>query len=73
MPARADRTRRRLAAATLAALTALTLAGCQDGTGVRDEGPATSHALHAPAVTLNHGAHNAKRPPGLQPDGLEAR
>ncbi|MEU6141651.1 hypothetical protein ABZ848_14935 [Streptomyces sp. NPDC047081] len=73
MPARADRARRHLVAAILAALTALTLAGCQDGTGIRDEGPATSHAVHAPAVTLVHGDRDAKRPSGLQPDGLETR
>ncbi|MFC8518871.1 hypothetical protein [Streptomyces sp. NPDC057257] len=64
MPARADRARRHLVAAALAALTALTLAGCQDGTGVRDEGPATSHALPAPAGGLVHADQDAKRPPG---------
>ncbi|MGW2524317.1 hypothetical protein ACWC09_46640 [Streptomyces sp. NPDC001617] len=65
MPARVTpRTRRLLAAAALA-LAALAMTGCQDGTGLRDEGPAKSHALNL----------DAKRPPGQEhrPGGLEKR
>jgi hypothetical protein len=66
--ARARRTRT-LAALALAALTALGVTGCQDGTGVRDEGPAKIHArsLHAPEAAhtvARTGAHIMKRPPG---------
>ncbi|MEU9396891.1 hypothetical protein AB0D86_43740 [Streptomyces sp. NPDC048324] len=70
MSARAPRTRRLLAAAVLA-LVALTVAGCKDGTGVRDEGPATSHAQPLRHPDPGH----AKRPPGREhrPDGLGAR
>ncbi|MDQ1047650.1 hypothetical protein [Streptomyces sp. V4I2] len=35
------RHRRRLLAATALTLLALVLTGCEDGTGVRDEGPST--------------------------------
>jgi hypothetical protein len=38
------RTRLRLLAATALALTTLVLTGCDDGEGVRDEGPATPKA-----------------------------
>lgn len=40
MSAQPARTRLRLLAAGLLALTALALTGCEDGQGVRDEGPA---------------------------------
>lgn len=61
--------RRSLTALLLAALVALGLTGCQDGTGLKDEGPATSHArsLHAP------GPPHTKRPPGGEPGGLGGR
>jgi hypothetical protein len=70
MSARASRIRRLLAAAVLA-LVALGATGCKDGTGVRDEGPATSHAQQLRHPVPGH----AKRPPGREhrPDGLEAR
>jgi hypothetical protein len=66
MAARARRTR---PLAALAALTALGLTGCQDGTGVRDEGPAKIHAgsLHAPLKGTRTDGHmdaHEKRPPG---------
>ncbi|MCH5676716.1 hypothetical protein [Streptomyces gilvus] len=62
-------TRRSLTALLLVALVALGLTGCQDGTGLKDEGPATRHArsLHAP------GPPYAKRPPGGEPGGLGGR
>jgi hypothetical protein len=41
MPERPTRTRLRLFAAMSAVLAALVLTGCNDGTGVRDEGPST--------------------------------
>ncbi|MBK3647299.1 hypothetical protein ACIGDI_43255 [Streptomyces sp. NPDC085900] len=70
MSARAPRTRRLLAATALALL-ALTVTGCKDGTGVRDEGPATGHAQPLRHPVPEH----AKRPSGREhrPDGLEAR
>ncbi|MFJ9154619.1 hypothetical protein ACIRP7_42805 [Streptomyces sp. NPDC102270] len=43
MPIR-PRTPRVLAATALALLTLVTLTGCNDGQGVRDEGPATNRA-----------------------------
>jgi hypothetical protein len=39
MPARTTRIRLRVLAATAAVLAALLLSGCEDGMGVRDEGP----------------------------------
>lgn len=70
MPARAPRIR--LFAATALVLAAFALAGCRDGKGLKDEGPATTHSLHAPA---GHTAavRNAKRPPGREPGGLPAQ
>lgn len=71
MPARVTpRTRRPLAAAALA-LAALAMTGCQDGTGLRDEGPAKSHAVHIDAPAAPH----AKRPSGREhrPDGPQKR
>lgn len=41
------RARARLVAATLVAIIALTLTACEDGKGLRDEGPA---ALHDPGT-----------------------
>lgn len=67
MPAR---TRLRLLAATALALTALVLTGCDDGEGVRDEGPATPKAG---AAFTPYEAEQSRRPPGQQPGGLEAQ
>ncbi|MEU7665696.1 hypothetical protein [Streptomyces lincolnensis] len=53
MPARPARLR--LLAATAAALAALTLTGCEDGEGLRDEGPSAT-SLRSPAP------HNTEKP-----------
>ncbi|MFI9175543.1 hypothetical protein [Streptomyces lincolnensis] len=53
MPARPARLR--LLAATAAALAALTLTGCEDGEGLRDEGPSAT-SLGPPAP------HNTEKP-----------
>ncbi|MFJ1972903.1 hypothetical protein ACIO93_30035 [Streptomyces sp. NPDC087903] len=42
MPAQLTRNRRRLLAAGVLVLTAFVLTGCEDGQGVRDEGPAAA-------------------------------
>lgn len=56
------RTRTRTAQAlALAALLLLLTTGCNDGQGVRDEGPAGSRAT------------TTERPPGTEPDGLTIR
>ncbi|MET7480833.1 hypothetical protein ABZT17_41795 [Streptomyces sp. NPDC005648] len=71
MPARVTpRVRRPLAAAALA-LAALAMTGCQDGTGLRDEGPAKSHAPHLDQPAARH----TQRPSGREhrPDGPEKR
>ncbi|WP_369171433.1 hypothetical protein AB5J49_27485 [Streptomyces sp. R28] len=49
LPAR--RPRARLLAATLVAITALTLTACEDGQGLRDEGPSTPTSPTATAPT----------------------
>ncbi|MEU6350259.1 hypothetical protein ABZ896_13110 [Streptomyces sp. NPDC047072] len=46
-------------ALTLTTLLLLLTTGCNDGQGVRDEGPATTHK-----------AATNERPPGTEPDGL---
>ncbi|WP_107122727.1 hypothetical protein [Streptomyces dysideae] len=56
--------RARLLAATLVAVAALTLTACEDGEGLRDEGPA---ALQHPGTT------KAARTTSGRPPGLEAR
>jgi hypothetical protein len=53
MPARP--TRLRLLAATAAALAALTLTGCEDGEGLRDEGPSATSLGPPPS-------HNTEKP-----------
>ncbi|MDH6222617.1 hypothetical protein [Streptomyces pseudovenezuelae] len=51
MSVRAHRARRRAATAlVLTALTALTLTGCRDGEGIRDEGPAKSRSAEQPSA-----------------------
>lgn len=77
-------TRRPLAALLLAALTGLAglgLTGCKDGTGLKDEGPATSHARPPHATAPWHATTpphmkrppRTKRPPGKEPGGLGKR
>ena len=74
---RTRRTRRPLAAVAFAfavafvVFVALAVTGCKDGTGVRDEGPATGHAQRLRHPDPGH----AKRPPGREhrQDGLGGR
>jgi hypothetical protein len=60
MSVRTSRTR--LLAATAAALVALTaLTACEDGKGVRDEGPSSTAVRRAPAPTpADHPPHNIR-------------
>ncbi|MDQ0930117.1 hypothetical protein [Streptomyces turgidiscabies] len=61
MSVRTSRTR--LFAATAVALVALTtLTACEDGEGVRDEGPSSTSARPAqtPALESDHPAHNMR-------------
>ncbi len=58
MSVRTSRTR--LLAATAAALVALTaLTACEDGKGVRDEGPSSTAARRAP-TPADHPPHNIR-------------
>ncbi|MFJ8634755.1 hypothetical protein [Streptomyces sp. NPDC093568] len=47
--------RARLLAATLVALAALTLTACEDGQGLRDEGPSTPTSPTAPTTPTPEG------------------
>jgi len=62
MSVRAHRTRRRATTAlVLTALTALTLTGCRDGEGIRDEGPAKSRSAERSSAGQHSGQDTAQR------------
>lgn len=58
MSVRAHRTHRLAATAlVLTAFTALTLTGCRDGEGIRDEGPARSRSAEQSSMRLDPAPH----------------
>lgn len=58
---------RPLAAAALALVAVFTLSACQDGQGIRDEGPSSSASRHAPAHT-GTSLQNLVVPSSTQPE-----
>ncbi|WP_371669874.1 hypothetical protein OG985_20860 [Streptomyces sp. NBC_00289] len=67
MPAQLTRNRRRLLVAGVLVLTAFALTGCEDGKGVRDEGPAAAGLRPAgPAAAERREGRPDKGPSGLE-------